>query len=58
MFRNPFSKNSKRARADKYNSEGNDLGDSGDSEGAIPLYLKAAEIDPSWSVPAQSITEH
>lgn len=58
MFRNPFSKNSKRARADKYNSEGNDLGDSGDSEGAIPLYLKAAEIDPRWSVPAYNLGLH
>ncbi len=58
MFKNPFSKNSKRARADKYNTEGNALGEAGDSEAAIPLYLKAAEIDPSWSVPAYNLGLH
>lgn len=58
MFKNPFTKRSKRERANRLNTQGNDLGDAGDSAGAIPLYLRAADIDPDWSVPAYNLGLH
>ena len=58
MFTNPFSKQSKRERADRFNTEGNDLAAAGDTAGAIALYSRAADIDPDWSVPAYNLGLH
>jgi tetratricopeptide (TPR) repeat protein len=58
LLKNPFSKTSKRERASKLNTEGNVLGERGDSEAAISLYLRAAEVDPNWSVPAYNLGLH
>lgn len=58
MFKNPFNLGSKRERADRLNTEGNNLGDQGDSQGAISFYQRAAEIDPEWSVPAYNLGLH
>jgi tetratricopeptide (TPR) repeat protein len=58
MFKNPFSAQSKRERAQQLNTEGNALAESGNSEGAISVYLKAAQVDADWHVPAYNLGLH